>query len=376
MGHVISNAKRCVIAINLLSCPWIKDVILALQIHRDVGDPARKGILVIGQPQIDRATSCQTVRIAPMLRSGGNQARKGCLILSPEARLYCEFTGPTALSRTRRRHCLLAFKVNRPDGFDAVGRQYDDQMQVFVLLPGCMQKDDHAALAHPAVNHLARHHRLAHRHGAGLHFHLAKTGRWHHCLCGRREQHRGPKRGCKANQPRGRKSRSHTACSNCRAPEGHSTKNDRWHGLGPPRETTRCKWHAHQALWCHKGGLAAGHDAKSLRITAQNKIAALREAWIGKGGAQQSAAALLKCFPAKLAQHPPTANRRAVASPPKGCMVSAAGQVAVQIKGPCGTIMLAPDEGTRARLAESFGKDLLPMGNARLVHQPRPQVIS
>ena len=47
----------------------LPDVVLALDIHRDVRDTARKGILVIGEAQPDRGTAPQPVVLASTCRA-------------------------------------------------------------------------------------------------------------------------------------------------------------------------------------------------------------------------------------------------------------------------------------------------------------------
>ena len=359
--HVIGEAKGGILAIATHAGPRIENVALALEIDRDVRDPAREGIGIIGQPQMDRGAARQTMRGRPMLRGRRNQAREGRLVHRAEALLDADLTRPATLRGARGGHGPLPLEVDRPDRFHAMRGQHDHEVQELVLRPRGMQEDDDTALADPAIDQLARHHGLAHRHGPGLQLHLAQRGGGHERLGRRREQHRGPEARGKPHQSRRGKGRRDTTGLNCRTTKRHGSDDHRGHGSGSPGKATGRKGQAHQPVGCYEDRSRARHDTEGLWRSAQNQIAPLREPGVGKRCTKERAAADLERLPAQTAQHPMAATGRPVSPPPERRMIRPAGQIAAQIEGPGCAVMLPPGEGAISGREDCRCEDLLPL---------------
>ena len=221
MRQIVGEAKGRVFGIGALADARIEDVILALEIDGDVRNASRKGVRVISQPQIKRGATRQPVCCGPFVRYIGHQAGKGSLVVRAEAFLDRDLTGPAALHDAARRDGHLPLEPDRTDRLHTMCGQNDHQMQILILVARGMQEDDHTALACPTVDHVARHNRLAHRHGAGLQRDLRLR---HQGLAGVAEEQRAPKP---------HKGRTNSACSQHagdRPGDGRDSGDDEGHG--------------------------------------------------------------------------------------------------------------------------------------------------
>lgn len=80
IGHVIGQTKGGVFRIACRLGARVPDVVLALKIDRDVRDPTRKGVLVIGKPQPDRGTAAKPMVLGPFIWQCCLEAREGRLV--------------------------------------------------------------------------------------------------------------------------------------------------------------------------------------------------------------------------------------------------------------------------------------------------------
>lgn len=273
------------------------------------------------------------------------------------------------------RPCLIAQDgviAQHPDDDSTFWQPIDlvgHQMQILVLGPRGMQEDDDTALPRSPVNHVARHHRLAHRHRAGLqrNFRLRHQG-----LGGIGKQK------CAAKPHQCRTDPARRQHAGDRPGDGRDRRDDEGHGgqfsLNAPGKGTGRQWGEDQALGRNTGHPRAETDAEAKPGTRQHQIAPLGERNRGQRFTQEIAARSLERWPAQPPHDPDRAARRCVAPAPERRDVMAARKIAAQVEGEGRAVMPPPAKGAVPGVLDGFDKKAFPDGTLaqllmRLVRQ-------